>query len=69
MEGAFVQFASWYLNGRGWGDLAEGTPLFWAVPYEDLLSRGYTADKVYGAGPGAGNAPNSAAAKSISYGW
>jgi hypothetical protein len=69
MEGAFVQFGSWYFNGRGWGDLAEGTPLFWAVPFEDLLSRGYTPDKVYGAGPGAGNAPNSAAAKSTTYGW
>ena len=69
MEGSFVQFASWYFNSRGWGDLATGTPLFWAVPYEDLLSRGYTSDKIYGAGPGAGNAPNSAAAQSTSYGW
>ncbi|HEX4681866.1 MAG TPA: hypothetical protein VH277_04100, partial [Gemmatimonadaceae bacterium] len=69
VEGAFVQFGSWYFNSRGWGDLAEGTPLFWAVPFEDLLSRGYTPDKVYGAGPGAGNAPSSAAAKSTSYGW
>jgi hypothetical protein len=69
MEGSFIQFGSWYFNSRGWGDLATDTPLFWAVPFEDLLSRGYTPDKVYGAGPGAGNAPNSAAAKSISYGW
>jgi len=69
MESAFTQFASWYFNGRGWGDLATDTPLYWAVPFEDLQSRGYTNDKIYGAGPGAGNAPGSAAAKSISYGW
>ena len=68
MEEAFVQFAAWYMDGRGWGDLAQGVPLFWAVPYEDLLARGYTADKIYGAGPGAGNAPNSAAGPST-YGW
>jgi hypothetical protein len=68
MEEAFVLFAAWYFDGRGWGDLAEGTPLFWAVPYQDLQSRGYTLDKIYGAGPGAGNAPNSVAGKST-YGW
>ena len=68
MEEAFVLFAAWYFDGRGWGDLAEGTPLFWAVPYQDLQSRGYALDKIYGAGPGAGNAPNSVAGKST-YGW
>ena len=35
IENAFVQFGNWYLNGRGWGDLAEGTALFWAVPYQE----------------------------------
>jgi hypothetical protein len=68
MENAFVQFANWYLDGRGWGDLAQGTALFWAVPYQDLQSRGYSIDKIYGAGAGAGNAPNSVAGKST-YGW
>ena len=68
MENAFVQFGNWYLNGRGWGDLPEGTPLFWAVPYQELLARSYTANQIYGAGVGAGNAPNSAAAKGT-YGW
>jgi len=68
MEEAFVQFSAWYLDGRGWGDLPEGTALFWAVPYEDLQSRGYAASAIYGAGLGAGNAPNSVAAKGT-YGW
>ncbi len=68
MENAFVQFANWYLQGRGWGDLPEGTALFWAVPYQELQARGYSASQIYGAGVGAGNAPNSAAAKGT-YGW
>jgi hypothetical protein len=68
IENAFVQFANWYMDGRGWGDLAQGTALFWAVPYQDLQSRGYSIDKIYGAGTGAGNAPGSVAGKST-YGW
>jgi hypothetical protein len=68
MESAFVQIAGWFLDSRGWGDLAENTPLFWAVPFRDLQARGYKVSQIYGAGPGAGNAPNSFAAKS-GYGW
>jgi hypothetical protein len=68
MEESFVQFAAWFLDGRGWGDLPEGTALFWAVPYQDLQSRGYDIGAIYGAGLGAGNAANSVAAKS-GYGW
>jgi len=68
LENAFIQFGNWYFNGRGWGDLAENMPLFWAVPYQELQARGYAANEIYGAGPGAGNAPNSAAAKGT-YGW
>jgi hypothetical protein len=68
METAYTHFAAWYLDGRGWGDLPEGTALFWAVPYQDLQSRGYAISEIYGAGLGAGNAPNSVAAKGT-YGW
>jgi len=68
IETAFSHFAPWYLDGRGWGDLPENTPLFWAVPYQDLQSLGYAVASIYGAGPGAGNAPNTVAAKS-GYGW
>jgi hypothetical protein len=66
MEGAFVQFSAWFLDARGWGDLPEQTALFWAVPYQDLQSRG--AKTIYSAGVGAGSAPNSSAAKGT-YGW
>jgi len=68
MEEAFVQYAAWFLDGRGWGDLAENTALFWAVPFQDLQSRGYAISDIYGAGPGAGNAPGSVSGKST-YGW
>ncbi len=68
IEEAYTHYAAWYLDERGWGDLPEGTPLFWAVPYQDLQARGYTTSQIYGAGPGAGNAPNSTAGKST-YGW
>ena len=53
----------WYLDGRGWGDLPSDTPLFWATPYQDLQARGKSNADLYGAGIGAGNAPNSTAAK------
>ncbi len=68
MEESFVQYAAWFLDERGWGDLPEGTALFWAVPYQDLQARGYNIGAIYGAGVGAGNAPNSVAGKST-YGW
>ena len=68
IEEAYTHYAAWYLDNRGWGDLPENTPLFWAVPYQELQARGYSTGQIYGAGPGAGNAPNSTAGKST-YGW
>ncbi|HEX3865502.1 MAG TPA: hypothetical protein VHV78_02080 [Gemmatimonadaceae bacterium] len=68
IEGSFVQFSGWYFDERGWGDLPQNTALFWAVPYQDLESRGYKTSAIYGAGVGAGNAPNSASGTST-YGW
>jgi hypothetical protein len=53
---------------RGWGDLPETTPIYWPVPYQDLQARGRPLEAIYGAGIGAGNAPNSTAGKST-YGW
>src|SRR5215203_2244038 len=68
VETAYTHFAAWYLDGRGWGDLAEGTALFWAVPYQDLQARGVAIADIYGAGAGVGTAANSTAAKGT-YGW
>jgi hypothetical protein len=29
----------WFTDGRGWGDLPEGTALFWPVPYQEIDTR------------------------------
>lgn len=68
IETAYTHYAPWYLDGRGWGELPKDTPLFWAVPYQDLQARGKAIADIYGAGPGVGNAPGSVAATSV-YGW
>jgi hypothetical protein len=68
IETAYTHFASWFFDSRGWGDLAETTALFWAVPYQDLQARGIEPNAIYGAGAGVGTAANSAAAKGT-YGW
>lgn len=68
IETAYTYYAPWFLDGRGWGELPKDTPLYWAVPYQELQARGYELGKIYGTGLGAGNAPNSTAALSV-YGW
>jgi hypothetical protein len=68
IETAFVTYSPWFLDGRGWGDLAADTPTFWAVPFQDLQARGVATANIYGAGIGTGNAPGSVAAKGT-YGW
>ena len=68
IETAYTHFAPWYLDGRGWGDLAEGTPLYWAVPYQDLQARGKSTSDIYSTGAGVGTVPGSAAVKGT-YGW
>jgi hypothetical protein len=39
METAYVNYASWYHDGRGWGDLVYGMPTMWPVPNEEMDSR------------------------------
>ena len=39
METAITGFGQWYLDSRGWGDLAENTPLEWPVPYQERDAR------------------------------
>jgi hypothetical protein len=68
IETAYTTYSPWYLDGRGWGDLPETSPLFWATPFQDLLARGKAISDIYGTGLGTGNAPNSTAGKST-YGW
>jgi hypothetical protein len=61
-----THFAAWFLDMRGWGDLAEGTPVHWPVPYQDLQARGRVGTAIYSTGTG--TAPNSAAPRGT-YGW
>ncbi len=66
IETAYTHFIPWYLDGRGWGDLPQGTPTYWAVPFQDLLARGKGLADLYGTGPG--NVAGSASGLST-YGW
>jgi len=68
IETAYTHYAPWYLDMRGWGDLPADTPMFWAVPYQDLQARGKSLGDIYGTGLGAGNAAGSTSGKST-YGW
>jgi hypothetical protein len=66
IETAYTHFAGWFLDSRRWGDLVEGTPLYWATPYTDLLARGTAASAVHSTG--VNTTPGSAAGPST-YGW
>lgn len=66
IETAYTHYAPWYLDGRGWGDLPAETPLFWAVPYQDLQARGTAISALYGTGKG--GIENSTSPVGV-YGW
>lgn len=67
IETAYTTYAPWFLDGRGWGDLPKDTPLYWAVPYQDLQSRDRPLDALYGTGLNTNN-PGSVAPVGV-YGW
>ncbi|WP_373070292.1 hypothetical protein [Gemmatimonas sp.] len=39
METAFTGYFIWMADNRGWGDLVEGTPVEWPVPYQEMQAR------------------------------
>jgi len=39
METAFIGYAAWYFDSRGWGDLPQGTALHWPVPWQEMDAR------------------------------
>jgi hypothetical protein len=39
METAYINFGAWYLDSRGWGDLAEGTAIHFPVPWQEQQVR------------------------------
>lgn len=39
MESAYTGYFIWFTDNRGWGDLVEGTPVEWPVPYQEMQAR------------------------------
>lgn len=39
MESAWTGFMMWFRHHRRWGDMIEGTPLEWPVPYQEMQAR------------------------------
>lgn len=62
LETENTHWMAWFIDSRGWGDLPEGTPLFWATPFADLQVRNLPVYSVGGSNP-TGGAPKG------TYGW
>jgi len=39
MESAYTGYFIWFTDNRGWGDMVEGTPVEWPVPYQEMQAR------------------------------
>jgi hypothetical protein len=39
METAYTTYGAWFFDGRGWGDLPEGTAVHWPVPWQEANAR------------------------------
>ena len=51
LETAFVGYGAWFMDARGWGDLIEGSPLEWPVPFQELQVRKKPFYSLGGGGP------------------
>lgn len=43
METSYAGWGHWFFDGRGWGDLPQGTAPHWSVPYQEQDTRRNTA--------------------------
>jgi len=43
VETSFTGASQWFIDSRGWGDLAEGTVTQWPVPWQELFARGFSS--------------------------
>lgn len=53
METAYTHLGAWWIDGRGWGDLPNNSPINYPVPYQELDTRvkpGYTTPGAVGTG-------------------
>lgn len=57
LETMYTGYGMWYFAGRGWGDLPQGTALYWPVPYQEMDTRRQVFYSAGGVG-GTGSAPN-----------
>jgi hypothetical protein len=53
IENTYASFGRFWIDSRGWGDLVEGTPLEFPVPYQEMQTR---QQPFYLLGPGFGSA-------------
>ena len=51
METAYTSYGMWWFDSRGWGDLIEGSPLEYPVPYQELNARQKPTYSLGGGGP------------------
>lgn len=56
MEMAFINYGAWYFDMRGWGDLPEGTPIHFPVPWQEQNVRIGLPSNVGGVGQPGGSA-------------
>jgi len=56
LETAFSRLGAWFFDSRGWGDLANGTPLHFPVPFQEMDARGLPFYNLGGVG-GPSSAP------------
>ncbi len=55
METELTHLGAWFIDSRGWGDLPEGTPLHFPVPFQEMDARAKPSYNLGGVG-GAGSA-------------
>ncbi len=54
LETAFTGYNQWWIDSRGWGDLAEGTAVQWPVPYQEMDARNHPFYNLGGVGLASG---------------
>ena len=55
METMYTNYCLFYISGRGWGDLPEGTATSWPVPYQELDTRNHPIYNLGGVGKTGGS--------------
>jgi len=51
LETLFVGYGAWFMDSRGWGDLVEGSPLEFPVPWQEMQARHRPYYNLGGGGP------------------